>query len=188
MRLIHFGDLHLWRYGFDGDPSLKRLLGLTNLALHRARLFPEAIAQALASRLAEEEAGYFLFSGDLSTASLRAEFEAGRRLFAPLIERNPGRWIAIAGNHDRYTPCAQRQRLFERHFSGSERSYPYTVDLNDQWTLVVIDCSVARLLTARGRLSQADLEQLDHMLVAQQSRGRRLAVMGHYPHRPAPGG
>ena len=74
LTLIHFGDLHLWRYGLGGDPWPKRLLGLANLKLRRGRQFPTRIAEAVGEQLAREEADYVLFSGDLTTTALPAEF------------------------------------------------------------------------------------------------------------------
>ena len=56
LTLIHFGDLHLWRFGVDRDLFPKRLLGLSNLALRRRRAFPQAVAHALVEKLHGEKA------------------------------------------------------------------------------------------------------------------------------------
>lgn len=179
--LIHFGDLHLWRLGLDGDLFPKRLLGLGNLWLRRSRKFPESVARAVVERLAGETADALAFSGDLATTALAGEFAAGRRLFQPLFERWGERLIVIPGNHDRYTPRAAQKRLFESLFLRREQTYPFAVDLDDRWTLVGFDCSVPRWITSTGRADTALREALEAELRRQRQRGREVAVMGHYP-------
>jgi 3',5'-cyclic AMP phosphodiesterase CpdA len=179
--LIHFGDLHVWRIGLDADLFPKRFLGLANLALRRGREFPPAVARAVAARLAEETADFLLFSGDLTTTALAAEFVAGRELLGPLFERWGERLIAIPGNHDRYTPRATRGRLFERLFLRREMNYPFSIDLDQRWTAVAFDCSVPRWLTSTGRLDPPRLDALRRVLRRERERGRELLVLGHYP-------
>ena len=181
LTLLHFGDLHLWRLGWDFDFTIKRVLGLTNLIVQRGRRFPEGVAQSVIQRLTREEADFVLFSGDLTTTSLRREFEAGRRLLQPLLDRWNGRFIAIPGNHDRYTSRAARQQLFETLFHNGGRELPFTTNLDERWTLVGFDCSVPRHISSRGRLQPELLGRLDAILVRLQEQGRRIAVMGHYP-------
>lgn len=181
LTLIHFGDLHLWSLGWDRDPAFKRLLGLANLILRRGRKFPFPLAHALIDQLGREEADALLFTGDLTTTALRREFNAGRQLFLPLTQRWDGRFFALPGNHDRYTPQAVRTRLFETMFHTLPAEPPFAVDLNDHWTLVVFDCAVARRVSSRGLLTERQLARLDELLTEGQRRGRRLLVAGHYP-------
>ncbi len=179
--LIHFSDLHLWKYGLDGDLFFKRFLGLANLRLRRARRFPVEVAREVAERIAGEEADFVCFSGDLTTTALRAEFEAGRELFAPLIGRWGERFVSIPGNHDRYTPRAVRGRLYETLFDDRFEAYPFSVDLGSRWTLVGLDCALPRWLTARGHVGGDSLDRLRELLDHLWGRDRRVVVMGHYP-------
>ena len=188
LTLIHFGDLHLWRYGMDGDPYLKRWLGLANLFLRRHRWFPPAVADALAERFINEQSDWILFCGDLTTTGLRAEFDAARRLFEPLRQRIGERLVAIPGNHDRYTPKVARNNLFERNFLAANQDYPFAVDLNDHWTLIALDLSRPRLISARGEIDDALLARIRDLLDRQRTRDRRLIVMGHYPLVDSPSG
>ncbi|MCL5271339.1 MAG: metallophosphoesterase [bacterium] len=181
LTLVHFGDLHVWRWGWDGDFYIKRAFGLANLVLRRARAFPPGVAGAVAARLVTEQADYAVFSGDLSTTSLRREFEAGRELLEPLLDRWRERFIAIPGNHDRYTPRAAEGRLFERLGLPAAGENPFVTDLDGGWTLVGIDLSTPRPFSARGRFGPDLLARVGDLLSAQRARGRRLAVMGHYP-------
>jgi 3',5'-cyclic AMP phosphodiesterase CpdA len=181
LRVIHFGDLHLWRFGWAMDPWPKRALGLANLWLRRGKRFPVSVAEALLARLGAETADYVLFSGDLSTTALPEEFAAGAAAFAPLHERWGERLICIPGNHDRYTPRATREQWFERYLPYAPHEYPLSRDLNAQWTLVAFDCCVPRLVTSRGRLEGTQFAKLDALLAAARARGRQVIVMGHYP-------
>ena len=187
LTLIHFGDLHVWRLGLDGELYPKRFFGLANLLLRRGRSFPEGVGRAVVRQISRERADGVLFSGDLTTTSLRAEFLLGRRLLDPIVRRWGERFIAIPGNHDRYTPGAVRARLFESLFLGRRAEFPFALDLDERWTLVGFDCSVARLLSSRGRMSPEGLAPLDAILAEQERRGRRLVVMGHYPLLYPPG-
>lgn len=183
LTLIHFGDLHLWRFGLDGDFFPKRFLGLANLALRRGRAFPESVARAVVKRIASETADWLLFAGDLATTSLVAEFVEGRRLFQPLFDRWGKRFIAIPGNHDRYTPRAAEGYLFEMHFLRAAGVYPFARDLNDHWTAIGYDCSLPRRIASTGRVDRGLVDALREMLRGLRGRhpDRRLLVMGHYP-------
>lgn len=181
LTLVAFSDLHMWRFGWDWDFSPKRILGLTNLALRRARHYPIAVQTAVIERLATEQADHILFTGDISTTSLRSEFEQGQMLLAPLMLRWGERFHAIPGNHDRYTPRTARRRDFERLFLGRAQNYPYTVRMGETWSLVAIDCSIPRAVSSRGRMSDEAIAALDAELAKERAAGRQLAVMGHYP-------
>jgi 3',5'-cyclic AMP phosphodiesterase CpdA len=181
LTLIHFGDLHVWNFGLDGDFAFKRLLGLANLALRRARKFPAPLARMFVEQLEREEADFVLFTGDLTTTALKREFAAGRDLVHPLVRRWEDRFIAIPGNHDRYTHRATHSRLFETHFQSPHGDLPFAVDLNDQWTLVAFDCAVPRRVSSRGHVSPQMMESLEQQLAEQHARGRSLIAAGHYP-------
>ena len=181
LTLIHFGDLHLWNIGWDGDPAFKRLLGLANLIVRRGRKFPYAVAQALIERLGGEQADLVMFTGDLTTTSLRREFSVARQLLQPLIEQWGERLIAIPGNHDRYTPRAHQGRLFETLFGNLPGELPLALDLNERWTLAAFDCAVPRPISSRGHLNPQAIARLDALLAEQRRRGRELIVAGHYP-------
>jgi len=149
--------------------------------LRRGRKFPESIARDVTTRLASEEADYVLFSGDLTTTALRAEFEAGRQLLQPLRARWGDRLLTIPGNHDRYTPRATRRLLYESLIDKHPLHAVWSRDLDATWTLVALDVCVPRLLSSRGRLDPVALERLRIVLGDLRKRGRRVIVMSHYP-------
>lgn len=181
LRLIHFGDLHLWRAALGRDFYPKRFLGLANLIVRRGRRYPRSVAEALVRRLMTEEADYVLFSGDLTTTSHPEEFRVGRKLLAPLLARWGERFIAIPGNHDRYTPKAVQARYFERLFLEDEQRYPFARDLSAQWALVAFDCSLPHLVSSHGVYSAAIHADVKRLVQERRATGREVIVMGHYP-------
>jgi 3',5'-cyclic AMP phosphodiesterase CpdA len=180
--LLHFGDLHLWTLGWDRDPAFKRLLGLANVVLRRGRKFPLALAHQFVERIGREPANGILCTGDLTTTALREEFTAARQLLRPLVERWGDRFIAIPGNHDRYTHRASQARLFETMFlDPTPCELPFAVELGAHWTLVAFDCCVPRHVSSRGHVPPATLARLEELLAEHGGRGRNLLVAGHYP-------
>ncbi len=181
LELAHFGDLHLWRFGWDGELNPKLMLGLGNLWFNRASRFPAAASLAVIEKLTRESADHVIFTGDLTTAALRSEFEQARMLLEPVLERWPGRFHAIPGNHDRYTRGATRRRHFEQLFLQSDQEYPFIVRLKGRWSLIGFDCSVPRVFSSRGSMSDMAIAGLERALAAERDAGRELLVMGHYP-------
>ncbi|MFC1601184.1 metallophosphoesterase family protein, partial [Candidatus Sumerlaeota bacterium] len=173
--------IHVWRFALDGDLYPKRFLGLLNLALRRRHKFPRAIAERLVAKLLEEEADAVLFSGDLTSTAASSEFVAARELLLPVAEKWGERFLAIPGNHDRYTPRAVAERKFERLFLEREQTYPFVQRLSDTLSVVGIDLSVPRLLTSRGLIGDEQLGRLRDILRTEEEQGRGVIVLGHYP-------
>lgn len=181
LTLVHFSDLHLWRFGLDGDLFPKRFLGLGNLVLKRARRFPRHVALRVIEKLCEIEGDYLCFSGDLSTTALFSEFKLGQALFAPLRERWGKRFLAIPGNHDRYTPRAMRKKHFEAFFYPAFDAAPKRWQLHPGWQCIGLDLSCPRWLSACGQLPEAQFQALETMLQEIKAQDQRCIVMGHYP-------
>jgi 3',5'-cyclic AMP phosphodiesterase CpdA len=181
IRIIHFGDLHLWRFGWDSDPFPKRALGLGNLLLRRRRKFPPWVVRELIRNILLQEAGFVLFSGDLTTTGLTAEFDQGRTIFQSIRDRWKDNFISIPGNHDCYTPRADHRGYFENRFLRFPQDYPFVRNLNEKWDLVCFDCSVPRWISSRGHIDREQLEKLDGLLAIGRAAGRDIMVMGHYP-------
>ena len=181
VKIVHFGDLHVWDIGWDYDPNPKRILGLGNLLLRRRRKFPPWVAQELLGEISRQEADYVLFSGDLTTASLKSEFDRARELLKSIRDKWKDHFICIPGNHDRYTPRAGRERRFETRFLGFPQDYPFMQSLSGNWNLVCFDCSVPRVISSRGQIDREQMEKLDGFLQAAGVASRNILVMGHYP-------
>jgi 3',5'-cyclic AMP phosphodiesterase CpdA len=187
MRFLHFSDLHLWRWGLGGDFHFKRLIGLANLALRRSRQFPRELQERVRDRLLAEEADAVFFSGDLTQTSLGSEFDLGRQLLQPLFDKWGESFIAIPGNHDRYTPAAATAGWFEKLFLQNHQDYPFVHLLSDELSVVGIDCSRPRPISCRGRFTEQQAQQLEQTLETEAATGRAVIVVGHYPFSFPPG-
>jgi predicted phosphodiesterase len=188
MKILHFSDIHFWKKEFDWKDGLypKRSLGFINLCLRRHRKFPPHLAREAAARIAESDADYVLFSGDISTMSLSSEFAEGAKAFAAIRNKWQDRFVVIPGNHDRYTPRSVREQRFEHHF-------PYTLikqgegkvgrlDIDQNLSVVGFDCSEPFMIRSNGMMRPALVQQLSQVLASVREDGRRAILMGHFPY------
>ncbi len=182
-RLIHFSDLHVWSpTGYDGDVTVKRVLGRLNLWLKRAGRFPPEWGRRVIDEIAGREADGVVFTGDATSAALRSEFERARELFQPLREKWGDRFIVLPGNHDRYSARSTREKLFEEYLlDGGGGDFPYRRRLCDAVGLVAIDVSAPRFLSSRGQLTASDIAEIETLVRDQRRETPMVVVVGHYP-------
>ena len=144
MKVLHFGDIHVWRIQLAPDFWYsKRLLGTVNLAARRRRRFPPHYPKIVADQIMRSDADTVVFSGDMSTMSLVSEFKEAARLFAPIHEKWGDRFFCIPGNHDRYSPGSVKSGLYERYFpygAFDEDRLVRRQRLDDNLVIVGFDC------------------------------------------------
>jgi 3',5'-cyclic AMP phosphodiesterase CpdA len=189
VRLAHFSDLHLttsplgWR---PRDWLTKRVTGWVNARLlprfFRFRYAEEAV-RALVEDLGAADFNHVIFSGDASTLGVEAECRHSAEILP--VSTMPG--LAVPGNHDYYTPEAQRSGGFERAFAGWQRgirvdeaTYPFAQRVGHIW-LIGLNSSRGNRLPwdASGYADRPQLERL-LQLVKRLDDGPRLLVT-HYP-------
>lgn len=172
----------MWRSrGWDGEFSPKRILGRLNLLFNRKHRYPLEHGRAVVSAIVNRDADLVVFSGDATTAALKGEFEDVVKLFTPIREKWGDRFVAIPGNHDRYTKGVSQGRAFEKYIVGKEQTYPYVLNLGDGYSLIAIDLSWPRPVSAKGRMTQAQFEAIRKRIEAEKLKGRKCLVVGHYP-------
>jgi 3',5'-cyclic AMP phosphodiesterase CpdA len=194
MRLFHISDLH-----FQADIPLTRfpLLGWRRLLaqteyrlLGRRKRFadvPGAVRRLLAEATAWG-ADHLLVSGDLTAIALPEEFEEARAALSSWS----GRMTIIPGNHDRYTPAAARQQLFEKAFEkelvsdvkGSAIQGPYPIVKLLGRDVAVIGLTSARVPIspgfAAGWIGKLQRRRLAELLLSPELRGRMIFVACHH--------
>ena len=107
MRIVLFGDIHLYRLWLAPWHLLsKRVLGQGNLVLNRRRKFDHSLLPGLIEQAVAIKPDLCLLSGDLTTTALVGEFEDAAAALKPLTDRV--QTIAVPGNHDRYTYTSAR--------------------------------------------------------------------------------
>jgi 3',5'-cyclic AMP phosphodiesterase CpdA len=182
LRLIHVSDIHVWRYAFNPLQLFgKRLLGMGELLVRRARRFRLERLAEVVRRVSSLEPDHVLITGDLTTTALPVEFRAARHALEPWLA-DPGRITIIPGNHDRYTVGADRDRRFEQHFGAFAPgpAYPWLRRLDSETVILGLDPTRASL-TARGLLPRRQLDRARELLSGEGSAIRRLIVACHYP-------
>ncbi len=183
MRIVHLSDLHFWHITLNPLRLMgKRLLGMGNLVLNRARKYRMERMPDLCERVKELNPDHILITGDLTTTSLEEEFEAAYKGLLPLNGRQ-GSMTIIPGNHDRYTRRAARHRLFEKHFGGFAPSaeYPWLRHIGERTAILGLDTSRPAPISARGVISLSQLDAARHLLEESRSKIARLIVACHYP-------
>lgn len=180
LRLAAVGDIHLYRLTAKPWKILnKRLLGLVNLWLSRRHHFRPKLLPRVMDRVREISPNLLLLSGDVTTTSLRKEFDDVAEALRHVGDDVP--IVAVPGNHDRYVYGASWNRLMEKRLPGMvPEEFPHFMPLTERWHLLGLDASRPTPLTARGRVGSAQLavarEQLETM-----NEGDGLVVVCHYP-------
>lgn len=126
MRIAHVSDLHvLAPLGSElrGMIFNKRITGLANLLMMRARVYRQDYLLAVL-RAAAEHAEHLVVTGDITNLSLEGEYRAAERLLSEL--QSMTEVTVVPGNHDVYLPAIHHERRFLHHF----RKY-MTSDLPD---------------------------------------------------------
>lgn len=180
MRLVLFGDIHLYRLWLAPWQLMsKRILGQSNLILNRRKRFRHDLLPSMIEQAIGLEPDMLLLSGDLTTTSLKSEFLDVAKALRPLTERVPT--VLVPGNHDRYTFRASRTLLIDRVLHELvPDAFPHTRDLTDRWRLLALDAAVPRVYNARGRLGQAQFEAAK-TYVESLDETQGLVVLCHYP-------
>lgn len=180
MRLVLFGDIHLYRLWLTPwQLASKRILGQSNLILNRRKTFRHDLLAGMIDRAIGLEPDMLLLSGDVTTTSLKKEFLDVAAALKPLADRVPT--VLVPGNHDRYTFRASRSRLIDRMLHEMvPDAFPHTRELTDRWRLLALDGAVPRVYNARGRLGAFQFEQAKAYAESlDETQG--LVVLCHYP-------
>lgn len=180
MRVVLFGDIHVYRLALAPWHLLsKRVLGQSNLVFNRRKKFDHALLPGLIQKAIDLEPNLLLLSGDLTTTALKPEFRDAAAALRPLTDQVPA--IAVPGNHDRYTYASARSQRMDRMLSQwVPSSFPFTRELNASWNLLALDGAAPHPFNARGRLGQAQLDQAQRIIDAQEP-DKGLVVLCHYP-------
>ncbi len=183
MRLLHISDLHFWHIPLNPLRLVgKRLFGVSNLILRRARLFRMDRMPAVLDRVRAVNPDHILITGDLTTTALEEEFQAAHRAISAL-DREPSSLTIIPGNHDRYTRRATRDRVFEKYFGRytPPDGYPSLKWLEPGTAVLFLDACRPNRISARGTIASEHVVKAQELLDGASSGIRRLLIACHYP-------
>lgn len=201
VRIAHFTDLH-----FSPErPTIayrhllsKRTIGWLSLWLGgRSRAFARTgeVVRAFVRDVQQLEPDHIVFTGDVTSMSLEAEFELARDALAPMLQDE--RVTGIPGNHDVYVPSALRGGVYERFFGAWTRTdlrpadfgdsvreshpFPLVRLVGDDTALVCLrDVRPTWLLDSSGRVPALQLAALEHVLKLPCVRDRVKILALHY--------
>ncbi len=173
MKIAHYSDIHMtvppWRGGVAGLVG-KRSVGALNYYVGGRRRHFARVEHRILRLLEDVDAqavDHAICTGDVTQMSRPEEFERCAQIFGTRLH-DPSRLTVLPGNHDRYTPTAQHERRFERHFGDvAPDAYPFAKRVGD---VVIVALDVARaagLLDSSGYAGPEQLERLRALLTAQ---------------------
>ena len=194
MRLAHFSDIHVTHAPFASGPGLrgKRWAGTANYYVGgRGRHFEgaEARIEALLADVDAMAPDHALCTGDLTQMAWPSELARAAELFGERLD-HPERWTVIPGNHDRYTPEADRDRWFERYLgAAAPKSYPFVKALDGgRVQLVLLDVTRATgMIDSSGLCGEEQLGALEGLLTQPPMRSAFVVLALHYGLRRSDG-
>jgi len=184
LKILHFGDLHVWSHRFDWSDCryLKRWTGYANLMLKRRRRFPPGLGRKVITEIARSDADVVIFTGDYTTGASEEEFRTAAELVRPLRDKWGDRFIELPGNHDRYTPKSRDR--FEEWFHSRLRDGVASWDTGEDMAVVAYDASKPYAFRSNGYFSPELAGRLDRELASRA--GKKIILAGHYPYATPP--
>jgi 3',5'-cyclic AMP phosphodiesterase CpdA len=183
MKFVHFGDLHVWSRCFAWRELQypKRWIGPLNLWLNRRKRFPPGYRLPAVDAIIKEQTDIAVFTGDFTTFALREEFVMASALIERIFEKVGDGFIAIPGNHDRYTEAAIRKGHLEHYLTFLPEERVFTKQLAPRITVVAVDHSYPFLLRSNGIVKEDVHNQLIETLERMRKTNQIVILMGHYP-------
>ncbi len=191
MRIAHISDFHFTHITWNPFRLFsKRILGNLNWVFTRKGQFSEEQLAPLPELFDQLKVDLVLLGGDLSTTSLLEEFEKAARF----VKRISQPWIAVPGNHDRYTYRSSRQNHFYRYFTNKRKEISHPVEfftLKDYgievhpigpngWIIALDTTRATNLYSSQGLFSEK-LEAYLEEALALIPKNDPVLLFNHYP-------
>ncbi len=180
MRFALLGDIHAYQLLVKPWQLLnRRVIGQMNLWLNRRHHFDMSLLPHVVDRIGRIEPDWLLMSGDLTTTSLKREFELVAKALGTLPPQI--KLCMVPGNHDRYTFASHRLKVMEDHFREViDEAFPRLEYLTESWQMLALDTAVPRIKSSRGRLGRQQFASAQaHLQNVPDDSG--LIVVSHYP-------
>ena len=197
MRIVQFSDVHVREdFSFLEAPRFgwRRTAALTELKFGgRARDFGDAggTFRSLVTAMEARRPDHVLFSGDFTALATEREFAEARDILGDWA-KDPARFSAVPGNHDRYTEGSVRERRYERYFGHllqsdlpelqTDSGFPFVRLLRDSAAVVGLDTTRLAPLPGLsfGEIRPAELRCLDRLLRTDALQSRSVMLLMHH--------
>jgi 3',5'-cyclic AMP phosphodiesterase CpdA len=186
VKIAQISDLHFTSITLNPFRLLsKRILGHFNWLFHRKSKISEKPLQNLPETLKQLGVDLILLNGDFTSTSLPSEFAKAQKFIAKL----PSPWIAVPGNHDKYTYRSERRKDYfyyirpsrpSDHWSLSEEKIEAHHLQNDFWLIALDTTRATNIFSSRGIFSERLENQLKRLL-ALLPQNAKIALFTHYP-------
>lgn len=193
IKIAHISDLHFtneqsFLRGFFDNQKLftKRHLGWINYNLKRRSEYNSFYKERLLNSLMVEDWDYVAITGDLTTLSLKKEFERALRFVTKLSEK--GTVLLTAGNHDRYVKkhkgldyIQKKFEIFWPNIYCPNKAFDNSIlKLSESVVITELDMAIARpIYSSRGKIN-CDLNKIGRY-VKKHCKNKVKIAIGHYP-------
>ncbi len=191
MRIAHVSDFHFTCLTWNPLRLFsKRILGNLNWLFIRKDAFSIEPLQALPELFQKLQVDWVLFGGDFTTTSLLQEFEFAAKFRKQFSQK----WIAIPGNHDKYTYRSDRKKYFYRYFTSEKGEITHPIDffsLKNQgveayqieehlWVVALDTARATHPYSSEGLFSEK-LEEYLKEVIGLIPKEDRIILLNHYP-------
>lgn len=191
MRIAQLADFHFTKLTWNPLRLFsKRMLGNLNWFTSRKKHFFEEQLEPLPKLMEDLGVDWILLGGDFSTTALLEEFEKAKKF----LNRFKQPWLAIPGNHDRYTRKSCKGLHFYRYFAHPRGPVEEPIDffnlkehrieahkLGIGWRLIALDTALAtHLYSSQGLFSERLEGYLEEMLKL-IPKTESIILMNHFP-------
>ncbi|MBU6383271.1 MAG: metallophosphoesterase [Verrucomicrobia bacterium] len=191
MRIAQIADFHYTQLTYNPFRLLsKRLFAHLNWVFCRKKHFFETQVEPLPKLFEDLKVDWVLMGGDFSTTALLEEFEKAKSL----VDQIKQPWIAIPGNHDRYTRKSCRELHFYRYFSMPHKTIEAPIDffnlkdhrieakkMGSGWWVIALDTAIATNPWSSEGLFSHKLEKALEEVIKLIPKQDSIILLNHFP-------
>ncbi len=188
-KVAHLSDLHFSEVTLNPTQFLsKRWVGNVNLLFFRKNLLDKTHLRFLPKILEDQGVDLLFYSGDFTTTSRESEYLMAKEFIEQLQEKNIETFL-IPGNHDHYTKCSYKNKIFYKYFNKPPQSSPYSLkedqlqlfDINEKWKVIGLDTTLATSTFSSQGVFSLDIEAKLTDLLDNIDSNKNIIVMNHFP-------
>lgn len=188
IKIAQISDLHFSTFSFKiKDLFSKRLIGMVNLLINRKKSYIDKHLYKLPSLFRSLDLDYVFISGDLTSTSLKKEFEKAKK-FTSSFDKDL-KFFIIPGNHDQYTKKAFQKYFFYIFFENKnkleikslKKDKIEILSLSDKWVSIGLDTTLATSLFSASGLFSEDLEKTLIETLDTIPKDKNIILINHFP-------
>ncbi len=181
--IAHLSDLHFSNISIF-PLTLKRFIGTTNLLITRKRSYIDTHLSKLPNLLKSLDVNNIFITGDLSSTSLKKEFEKAKK-FIDSFDENI-KFFIVPGNHDTYTKQADKCSYFQniiksKNIIDSKEKKIHLFDLSEKWVYIGLDTTLVTPLFSATGLFSNEMEKDLIDILEKIPKDKNIIISNHFP-------